>query len=316
MLIYILILIIAYGITFIEKKAVHDYYGGLMSLPQYYKGEIFDPYQYRCLWFWIFKLFKINANGFECRRICEDQIVIRQGKHYEIYWFIVFIMQYLSLLIFYFYIKTLQLDAVVGVLLFALFLLFTFYNDYPNQYVEIIIMGLFLCFMMWGNYEYILFILLFLGMLNRETMFLCNIIWLFYSNNWIFFIIGCFICGIGYYLPRMIYGKKKKLCSFFNWNASKTRIQRTYGGYTDQYGFYSRYRIWNEYNLFGILLVGYLILSFMTYSMMDTFYKFMIIIMGIFMVLISIPGEWREIRIYTPVLFVIIPQLLLLLKQY
>ena len=178
---------------------------------------------------------------------------------------------------------------------FALFLIAAAKFDYTDGYLEV---GLFaLVFYLIGNpisYHYELICLLVLvAAINRETAVFLPITALL-GGYWFLGIGMLFVFGVGYIIPRLKYGKCERYCNFFMVKENLRRIKER---------FKKEFFLYNEYTLFFILFALFVFGYVGTYPDY-TFYQ---VSMGLMFFALLIPSIWCEVRVFKPVLLVLIP---------
>jgi len=211
-------------------------------------------------------------------------------------------------LTFYWYLWILCFNPLVGSLLFLLFVSFGFMFDYIDCYLDIIFIGLVLIGILSNFPMWIIGLVILMGSLNRETIVVVvPFVFYYYGLPYGIALTGTFL--LGRFLIKKMYPRKYKI-SFVGWDVyrdikniykginspKETFINEVWGGVVFVLLYISLFFINEKFTIMpieirNIISVGY-------------------IIFGIFIILISIPGDIREIRIYYPTLYVVIPLLM------
>ncbi len=191
--------------------------------------------------------------------------------------------------------SNLWFDSLLMTFIMAMFFIAAAVYDYTDGYLEVGFFALSFWLMFYEpSYSHeLLFLIVFLATLNRETAVFIPIC-AFLEGSIILSLVlfGSFFMAFG--LPRIIYGKRERYCEF---NMIPKNIQRIKEAF--QTGMMLR-----EYVLFFMLFIVVLIAPFMGHI----YIPFEV---GMYLMFIAllVPTVWAEIRVFKPVMLVIIPML-------
>ncbi len=261
-----LCLVVIYADLRITRHNMNVQWNGLGSVAPVCAGKSLVPMQYRVLVPWLWKV---------CGATDAAYLIIRQVS-------IVF-----ALFSAYLFFGNLLHTTILGMF----FVLAALY-DYTDVYIEV---GLFaLAFTMLGSMWLIPITLL--ATLNRETAVFIPIT-AFCSGHIQLSLLALFFgWSIGYFLPRLIYGPKKRYCGLSMVKRNIETIVNTYK--------HSKQILLNEYTHFIILL------SIVIYAFIATTPTPIQFSMGLMFVSLLIPTMWREIRVFAPCMLGLIPMVI------
>jgi len=347
----IIIFILSYLFVLVEKFLVRDIADVrhiLWNIREFKNNKIYAPFKYRVLPLWIFYFLGLHKSKWEAITIggtrYQYNTYFVNDEGIEKYYFIKCIIIFFISLSFYWYINLLHLNGILGIFLLFFFLVLNIIFENPDLYMEIGFYSLIMvgCIL---NFSWIYFLIVScLSSLNRESsIFMIPIVY-FYSNvyNFIFTIIGFLI---GFIVPRYLYRNpvdnydNNYYNGFYfltfnpigNWTKSIwPHLKKSFKGL--EAPFYWTYKnkttilhinnnpfllrskdiIFNRIFLGLGTLILFIIILIMGYINCSEYFNNLILIFSIFIIMISIPGDIREIRIYYPSLIVIIPLILLL----
>jgi hypothetical protein len=347
----ILILVFTYMLLLLEKSAtvnVGGERGAFCSIDLCKEKKLYAPFKYRPLGFWLARLFNITSRGIETLMVWGERysynIYLLNSTGLEKYYIFKYALFLFTNFTFYWYMSLLGLPALIGVIVLDMFLALTFIYDSYDYLIEIGLYALFMCFAINSWNPLFLFLIAFLGGLNRESaVFMIPLAFCYASLGGFFATILGFACG--FTLPRFLYSKSAdayddiywsgfRFLTFNpikNWKHSiwpplKNRFQALYSEFFVKYNGIELKPVINSRPIVTLtkerflnrifLGIAFLIFSFMLLIsgliMLPVFYRPMIYIFGIFILLISLPADIREIRVYVPALLILIPCLLLL----
>lgn len=349
---FIIIILVGYMLILLERTATVNVGGNraaFCSIDLCREKKMYAPFKYRPLGPWLAILFNITSKHIKTIMIWAERysynIYILDNKGLEKYYIFKYCLLLFADVSFYFYLNALFLPALVGVLILNLFIALTFIYDCYDYLIEIGLYALFLLGVV-SVYPFWYFgIIALFASLNRESSILMILISMFYLNfiSVIFTFLGF---TIGFVIPRIIYKNPAdqydlQYNSGFrflvfnpiqNWKKSilpplferfKT-IKSNF--FFDYEGVKAEPRLNNSFIIstvhreiflnrifLGIVFVVFcFFLFFSGFYVVPSFFNSLTYIFMFFILLISIPADIREIRVYSPVFVVIIPYLLCL----
>ena len=200
------------------------------------------------------------------------------------------ILRWVSI-VFALYCANLWFDNQLYLALLSLFFIASAIYDYTDGYLEVGFYSLFFYLMTTQpvyHYE-MLFALVIIATLNRETSVFMPIMALL-SQEWLLGIGLCLSFGMGYIIPRMVYGSVERYCKFNMVGKNIRRIKNKI--------------MLNEYMLFFILLI---LIGMASFSFSGQPFE---IGMGFMFLSLLIPTIWAEIRVFKPIMLIVIPMIM------
>lgn len=204
------------------------------------------------------------------------------------------LVKYLSIL-FALLATNLWFDSLLLTSLMAMFFVLAAIYDYTDGYLEVgFFASSFWLILYQPNYSWeILFVIVYLAALNRETSVFIPIC-AFLSGDVILSMILFTSFLIGYGLPRIYYGRRGRYCEFNMIPKNIKRIKEAF-----KTGMMLR-----EYILFFMLTLVICIAPFIGHI-----YIPFEIGMYIMFIVLLVPTVWAEIRVFKPVMLVVIPMI-------
>lgn len=285
---------------------------GIGSLDLILSGKAHMPSQYRIFVPWLCKIFGIRSGEFKVIGMPANRWALVDGGEYLSKWYLLkwasMVFMFFS---FYFYLYVLSVDYFIGLLLLMVYLPSTFLYDYTDCYFELGFFALFMAFIIIEVYPFILFLLVLLSFLNRETSIFMPVISYIYNQEIFLSLLLLMACVGGFLIPRLIYGfKERRYRKFVVFEYILENILNSY---------FSKERLrkvimFNEYNLALIFLIIFAISFVMSFLYSPSWMFNLSILMGVFVFAIMIPGDPREVRIFYPALITVIPSFLYFLE--
>lgn len=348
----VFILIISYMLILYKKMITPDVGADrypFSSILLCKEKKLYAPFKYRPLGFWLARIFQVGCSKINKLVLWAERyyhnVYVENNKEIDRYYVFQYFLLLFANLSFYWYLSILNLPILIGVLLLDFFICLTFFHDAFDNFLEIGFFALFLGSILSGINPIFLFTIALLASLNRETSIFMVLISLFYSNflGILFVSMGSLI---GFIIPRILYRKSvdqydSMYCSGFrfltfdpikNWTRSiwphlKKRFIGIQGEFFMEYQgsklvpyFNQKPFITNFKDIYFnkiFLGIGIIILFFISFilcwNIVPLYFHNLIRIFSLFIILISIPGDIREIRIYSPAFCILIPCLLCLL---
>lgn len=216
------------------------------------------------------------------------------GRYITAYFSLRWVSVFAALFMAWVYFAFRGVDPFIATALLSLFFVLASLYDYTDVYIELAVMALALILvpMQFAWVPFVLAGLMFIGALNRETIFVIPAVVLVGGNYLLGFIMAlAALCG--WIVPRLVYGSAERYCPFnmIGENFRRFSASISKGPY-----------IYNGYVHFGLLamLSGYLWIT--EGSLLSIDY-----VMAIYMVAIMVPSVWSEIRVFAPVMLSVIP---------
>lgn len=174
----------------------------------------------------------------------------------------------------------------------AIFYMVVAIYDYTDVYFEIAFLALSMLLFKY-DYSFLIVPICILAGLNRETATVIPFLAI-PSGNWTNVLLALLGVAIGLAIPRLMYGKARRYCGIsqyrMNWHDLKSLI--------------SEYpMVFNETFHF-VLLAGLMVVATV---LSPSYYM---AIAWVLFVLLAIPARWREVRVFAPCVFLMIPSLL------
>lgn len=258
-------------------------WNGIGAIPGVLDGASMAPMQYRVLVPWICALFGRGKTK-----------TPYLGAYTRLRW----VSIVLALAMSYIYFAAITELALLCTALLALYFVAASLFDYTDGYLEIFFFAFAFWWFVSGYAWWWLVPPCLIAGINRETTFFIPVIWLM-SGDWAAFWMLLAASYLGYAIPRALYGQKKRYCSFLMIRENWQRIKTTHRG--EQAWLHS------EYGLFVVLLLmvagAYLPLL---WSGGMTAIEWS---MGGLFIALLLPSIWSEIRVFGPVMLVVIPRL-------
>lgn len=261
-------------------------WNGYGAVKQVVKGVSLKPMQYRVLVPWLTYLL---------------------GGTVKAYMFVKYGGVLLMLYGFHWYLGVLGANQAMGVLALCAFIPITYLYDYADAYYELGFLSLAFGLVISGGSLWLILVIVFMGTLNRETMIIIlpfllgmvgiNAVPVTLYSMYLLIASVIFALSAGFILPRLLYGKKQRYCNPIQLGANLKDVIRT----------------WSD-PLEGIVHALILIVGFFCAIIMArTAFGFILIVLliwltsALFMVLVMVPGKWREVRIFLPLSLAMIP---------
>lgn len=351
MLDFILILLISYMVILLERQSTINLgtdRGIFFSIDLCKEHKVYAPFKYRPLGFWLARLCGVTSKDIRVLSVWAGRYnyntYLIRNKGLERYYIFKYFLLLFANFSFYFYISSLGLSGLMGVLILDLFLALTFVYDAIDYLLEI---GLYSLFMLaifdnWGYFA--IYIIAVMGALNRESSIFMIPLAFFYSDI-ITTICVCLGFLIGFIMPRVVYrkpvdqmdewhGNPLKFLTFNpykNWkNSIWPHLKQRFTGLREEVfvqtenskvtindknsKMYCETKEWflNRFFLGIVFLLFFFILMIFGYNRVPDILHPMTYLFTLFVIMISFPADIREIRVYCPALLVIIPYIMFL----
>ncbi len=280
--------VVAYADFKITKSNMSVVFNGLGSIPNVLNGEADKPMQYRVLVAWLCKLF--DGHKQDSMEYVKTYLRIR---HFFIF---------LSMFSCWFWFNVSLINPLLGITLMGLFYVFMALYDYTDIYIEVFLFSFAFTIMTirpeWG--WLLLLVIGFIGGFNRETTIFIPITMLFIGYPLFEIMVVGFFVVWGIITPIVVYGKRDRYCSLFMIRENCRRMLLLFKSKPPM--------LLNDYAKFLGLLLVILYLYINTFSTIGL--SPIETAMGLFFILMLIPSIWYEIRVFAPVVLVIIPMAL------
>jgi len=211
---FVLITLFTYVFLFLERSSTVNVGGeraAFCSIDLCKKKQLYAPFKYRPLVFWIAILFNITSKYLKTIMIWGERyyynIYLLESKGLEKYYLFKYALFLIMNCIFYWYLHILGLNALAGVLVLDCLVALTFIYDTLDYILEIAFYSLFLIGVL-NNYSFVFFFFVAgFAALNRESAIFMIPIAAIYCNV---FSVAATIVGfiIGFVIPRIIYRKR------------------------------------------------------------------------------------------------------------
>lgn len=265
----LVLLVVDYRITNSNMGVVWNGYGSIKGV---LKGDALAPMQYRVFTPWLAAVF---------------------GKSIPAYLMIKYISLFFMLVSFDWWLKCLGLDALLGTTILAATLPITILFDYHDSYWEIGFLALAFGIIYTGGNIWILAIVSFFASLNRESAVLVPV-GMILTGNFLVALFLAAIVGIGLVVPRLVYGYKTRYCEGVMFKKNLISLRER----------------WNNFIMGDVhalmIIIAFVVVAEFRYDVIANLWPF-IITMALFILMVGIPGLWRETRIFGPVSLVMIP---------
>ena len=343
-----LILLISYMVLLLERNAtvnVGGERGAFCSIDLCKEKKLYAPFKYRPLGFWLARLFSVTSKNIKPMMVWAERyfynIYLLDSTGVEKYYVFKYCLLVLANFSFYWYMTVVGLPPLLGVFILDLFICLTFIYDSFDYLIEIALYALFCGLCMIGGSVYLLLLIAMIGALNRETsIFMIPIAYCYEGLAASLFAFAGFI--VGFVIPRIIYRKAAdnydagyKSGFWFltfdpirNWKHSiwpplKNRFQGmmsnfffTHNGQSlypniggNEIQVYTKEFFLNRIFLGIVAIVFYLTVLTYGFFEVSSILRPLSLIFILFTILVSIPSDIREIRVYAPVYIAIVPYL-------
>lgn len=251
---------------------------GLGVLPYVLNGNATAPAQYRVLVPWLTAVFS--------GRIGHD-VSFSQVVYLNAYVVIRAIAVAVSLTL-----CAILWQNPIWVTALAMFYVVSAIYDYTDVYIEVACFALAMILFQ-GHHPVLLFILALVAGLNRETAVFIPALGLA-GGDWFSMSCACIGAIAGVALPRLIYGDAPRYCAFSQHEANWTDLKLMFTAIPLVYNETFQYIV-----LLALMVIG---------AIMSPSYT-MILAWGM-LIALSIPARIREIRVFAPCVFLLIPVVL------
>jgi hypothetical protein len=250
-------------------------WNGLGSINPVLSGDSVAPMQYRVFVPWLYRLFRFGD-------IFTRYLVIKGiGIWFALYAFSLFC-------------GAMGVDPIAGMLLLAAVLPITFLYDYTDCYYDLGFLALAYTISLMGQQHLMWLVMItLLASLNRETGVFIPLGYFVLTGGIIgtVFLLGISIVGL--IIPRAYYGKKPRYCSFSQWKRNIADLKR---------GFSIFHYLLSGLGLWFVGVGVYHVFTDPTDHLSMLFY-----LMCCFVMVLSIPSVWCEVRVFMPTFLVTIP---------
>lgn len=270
--------VVAYCDFKISKPNWGAVWNGVGAVPEVLKGDFYEPMQFRVLVPWLCRLFGKKETW-------QEYVGVYVGVKWAGILF--------AIVACYSYFGSLGLPLVSSICLLALWLVWISMYDYADVYYELGFLAVSLLLLTSGA-EWALLAtipIVILAALNRETAILIPVIACFTHG-----VMGGGLLGfaflVGYAIPRVIYHSCDRYCSLIMIKKNIKNLR----------AFVAKPIPINEYwHLLLLVIIGIALFCVTQLTYLDW-------IMAVFFGLMLIPSMWREVRVFTPVMLVLIPK--------
>lgn len=310
---WFVIFLIVYSFMLVKlERFLAKEHGGFLLVEAATLGKIDkEPEKHRVLFYWIcYYIFGIRARtpNMEIVRFWGRDNLLKKSWDFELYYIVKAVFLMFGLLTFSVFLKTIGVNHIVGTLLVCMLLPITFQNEVSDWILELLFFGLFL----WGIFSGVsilwLSLIVFLGTLNRESTILLivvGIVYLGWAGLWL--ILSEFLAQL---ILNIRYGNnpKQRIDRMFG-SGLKKRLRWYKYSYIHWPGvnYIHKETITNMFHYGLMIIASYFIIMYLGWGLFSPEFDIFMVAMGIYVVLISIPGNINEVRIYLPSLFVVVP---------
>lgn len=264
-----ILLFAEYRITSFNMNIAGNGYG---SFDLILKGKGFQPLQYRILTPWLYAILPIK-----------DKIV----RYLTVKW----IGIWFALYAFALFCDSFWIDPLTGVLFMSAILPLTFVYDYTDCYYDLGFMALAFAIIAQGRQDFLLWLvpITLLASLNRESGVFIPLGYFVLTGGYVGAALLLGVAVVGLIIPRAYYGKRPRYCSFIMWKQNIVDMRK-------------RFTVFH-YIFFAIML-WFIAAGFLCNdpTLMPLYW-----LMCFFVIAMSIPSIWLEVRVFMPVLLVTIP---------
>lgn len=321
MITFIFLLVIAYILTYSFRWMTDILWGqfivtasvkGLKSMDPYYENNA--PFKYRVFGNWIFYLLGVRYDPKKViigKNPGRRDVVIKKDLSFDYYWFVIFVFLFFNLCLFYIYLISLGVNPNFGIALYSLFCVITFNtDDGGTRFFESIFLSSFLLLLLNGCTNiYIYGFLVLFGAMNKETSILMIPIYFIYTVSYFDSIMLFSLFLVGSYFPIKIYGaeNKERLKIFIDVKRRFKSYISMYKGFYDGWGFYFRETFLNANNFGLLILLLNFVLAFYGWDLFDKQFNYLIVLFCSFAILINIPANLYETRVFMPLSYIVVP---------
>lgn len=279
-----LALVVIFADLKMTKHNLGVVFNGVGAVPLVLMGKSSAPMQYRVLVPWLCLLFsKFFGRGNTDIQFLNVYLPIKRAS-------ITF-----ALLASYWYFSIVTATPLLCVSLLSAFFVLASIYDYTDVYIEVGLVSLSLVAFVGGMPAQFVMPLVFLAAINRETAIFIPAVFLAGGN--VYWVGAFFFFALGYAIPRLIYGQRRRYCEFFMLWANLDRFIGSFKG--------GRPLAYNEYIHFVILLLATISIYLVSWPWTSLEWVALLFCGGLL-----VPTMWNEIRVFSPAALAIIPMVI------
>jgi len=317
-MIYILLLFLSYLVLWIEKESVRTYGNGYRCYDRIINNLYEAPERYRVLIpYFLQYILRINNRDFKIGFLDTKEIILQKGKDFNKYYIFKFFIFYGILLFAYNFFMFIDTNPIAMLFIFIVFLCSTFFADSPSSLIDLMLFGAFMNGIFYGWPLFILFFIVVLSSMNRESTIFMPIIYFVYIGEILYSILFLFTYIVVHALIVKWKGHDpKRIKIFFDLKRRFYDLKNTYTGWIDMRGEHEGNIIFNMCNIGYIIVFGYFILMFLTLDSFSIPIQNLIWTMGVFVFSMLIPANIWETKVFYPCFYLLTIMIYEIFKLY